>query len=359
MKTTKLVFFSIGIFVILLTVLPLSNLDYWWIRMLDFPHLQLTFLTLIALILYLIKIDVKAPKDYAFIVILIICGAFQLHKIYPYTPLAPYEVQSASSNTKGISIYTCNVHQKNDSIELVLEQIKKFDPDIVLLTETNQKWTKNISNHLNSTYEYKVEIPLENTYGMLLYSRLKLFDANVRYLVSDSVPSIHSKILISKNDTIQLRAIHPTPPMPQENDMSTDRDTEMMMIAKMALDSDLPVVTVGDFNDVAWSKTSVLFQEVSRLLDVRKGRGLFNTFDANNLIMRWPLDHIFISSEFRLKSVEKCEDVNSDHFPLYTELSYEPELANLQRRKPPSEDNLKAAEDQIKIFNANDKRITK
>ncbi len=185
---------------------------------------------------------------------------------------------------------------------------------------------------------------------MLLYSKLELFDTQVKYLVSDSIPSIHAKVKLRSKDTIQLYAIHPTPPMPQENPSSSDRDTEMMFIAKMALESEYPVIVIGDFNDVAWSQTSILFQKVSRLLDVRKGRGLYNTFDANSKIMRWPLDHIFIGSEFRLKKVEKCEDIESDHYPLYTELTFEPNGKNLQLKPYPNKNQLKRAQDQIDAF---------
>ncbi len=332
---------------IIFTLLPFVALDYWWIRMFDFPHLQLTFLTVLAVLTYVIKFDFRAWRDYVFTGVLVLCSLYQFSKIYPYTTFAKYEVLNTVDSSKSLSLFTANVLQKNDKHNLLQDMYKNLDSDIMLFTETDRIWMSAIKNELNSSYISNVEVPKDNTYGMLLYSKLELFDTEVKYLVSDSVPSIHAKVKLASSDTIQLYAIHPTPPMPQENPLSTDRDAEMMMIAKMALDSKYPVIVIGDFNDVAWSQTSKLFQRVSRLLDMRKGRGLYNTYSADSYIMRWPLDHIFISSAFKVKKIQRCEDINSDHYPLYTEISFEPEDHELQQLAFPSLVDLKSAQDQI------------
>lgn len=315
--------------------------------MFDFPHLQLTFLTALALLVYVIKFDFKCWRDYVFAGVLSLCFIFQFSKIYPYTAFADFEVLNADSTKETFKLYTANVLQKNEKHEKLLSQIEQYDADVLLFTETDRVWTSKIKPKVNSNYSYQVEVPKDNTYGMLLYSKFELFDTEVKYMVSDSVPSIHTKVKLPDNTIVQIYAIHPTPPMPQENPSSTDRDAEMMMIAKLALESDYPVVVIGDFNDVAWSVTSKLFQNVSRLLDVRKGRGLFNTYNADSFLLRWPLDHIFISSDFKLKHIERCDDINSDHFPLLTELTYEPNSKNSQERPYPTSEELKSAQDQI------------
>jgi endonuclease/exonuclease/phosphatase (EEP) superfamily protein YafD len=342
---------AFGAVAIVLSLTPYLPFDYWWIRMFDFPHLQLTFLTLLALLVYIIRFDFKQWRDYVFGGALILCFLFQFTKIYPYTRFAPYEMENTTENaTAQISFYTANVLQENTKHEAMLAQIEKYNADVMLFTETDRVWTTAIKKKVDGEYAYQVKVPLDNTYGMFFCSKLPLFDTQVKYLVSDSIPSIHTKVRLASNDTIQIFAIHPTPPMPQENPMSTDRDAEMMMVAKLALESEYPVVVIGDFNDVAWSVTSILFQNVSRLLDVRKGRGLYNTYNAESVIMRWPLDHIFISADFKLKTIEKGEDIHSDHFPLYTSLSFEPETKNSHQRPYPSKEELERARDQIDNF---------
>ncbi|PKA84163.1 endonuclease/exonuclease/phosphatase (EEP) superfamily protein YafD [Ulvibacter sp. MAR_2010_11] len=349
--TLKSFLTGFGILAVVLSLFPYVAVDYWWIRIFDFPHLQLTFLTLIALLVYMIRFNFKEWRDYAFSIVLIACFLFQFTKILPYTVFGPFEMENATNTAApGLTLYTSNVYQENTKYEALCEQINTYNADLLLFTETNMPWMQRIKKEVDSNYSHQVEVPLDNTYGMLFYSKLPLFDTHVKYLVSDSIPSIHTKVLLTANDTIQIFAIHPTPPMPQENPMSTDRDAEMMLIAKLALESKYPVIVIGDFNDVAWSRTSILFQQVSRLLDVRKGRGLFNTFNANNPIMRWPLDHIFISAHFKLKHIEKGDDVHSDHFPLFTSLSFEPESKASHQRPYPSEEELESAQKQIDNF---------
>lgn len=62
---------------------------------------------------------------------------------------------------------------------------------------------------------------------------------------------------------------------------------------------------------------------ISGLLDPRIGRGMYNTFHADYWFMRWPLDHLFHSDHFKLKSVKRLPGFGSDHFALFTELVYE------------------------------------
>ncbi|QNJ98713.1 endonuclease/exonuclease/phosphatase family protein [Constantimarinum furrinae] len=339
---------------ITLTLIPFIAMDFWWIRMFDFPHIQLTILTFTALVVYFMRFDIKRKEDYVFVALILGCFIFQVAKIYPYTPMAPFAVNKASSpediknpiGESDIKLYTANVFQDNKESKHLIAEIEKRDADVLLFVETNQRWRDDIVKDLPSHYQYRVEVPLDNTYGMLLYSKLKLVDPTVQYLVDDSIPSIHSKLILRNGDTIQMYNIHPTPPMPQHNPSSSDRDAEMMKIANLSRQSELPVIVLGDFNDVAWSATTSLFETVGELLDVRKGRGFYNTFNAKSFIFRWPLDHIFISSEFRVIELELGEDINSDHFPTYTHLSFEPNLKEEQAPTPPTADELKRAKEQ-------------
>jgi endonuclease/exonuclease/phosphatase (EEP) superfamily protein YafD len=118
-----------------------------------------------------------------------------------------------------------------------------------------------------------------------------------------------------------------------------------MVVGKETKGKELPIVVMGDLNDVAWSRTNYLFQKISGLVDPRIGRGLYNSFHAGYFFLRFPLDHFFHSTHFRLVELKRLAYFGSDHFPMYIRLSYEPE-AQRQQKAPEAHasDEAQAAE---------------
>ncbi|ALM19924.1 endonuclease [Nonlabens sp. MIC269] len=323
----------LGIVAALLSLMPLVAADFWWIRIFDFPHLLLTSFTFIAIVLYFFVFKPKFINDYTYILILLACFGFQLTKIIPYTFLYPtelLEIQKVSNQQNDISLYVVNVLQKNKDQSAVIKDIKDVNPDIVLALETDQKWANSFRTELQNKYPFMVEQPQDNTYGMLLYSKLPLSDTKINFLVDKEIPSIETKATTSQGEIIQLYAVHPTPPMPQHNPMSSDRDKELMLVALKAHENDLPVVVMGDFNDVIWSDATQLTQRIGKLLDPKKGRGFYNSYHAEYFPLRWPLDHILVSNDFRFVAMGTRPYVGSDHYPLYLKVSLESEIKEEQ-----------------------------
>ncbi|MEJ1221366.1 endonuclease/exonuclease/phosphatase family protein [Sediminicola sp. 1XM1-17] len=347
--TLKLFLQIFGGVAIILTIFPFVAVDHWSVRVFDFPHLQLTLLTMFALLTYFIKFNIHKVSDYLFVTTLLACFIFQGIKIFPYTAFSQFEMNDSSAKAdQEFSIYIANVLQSNDNVQGVIQDAERFQADLALFTETNAEWIRHLKTAFDGKYKYQMKKAEENTYGMILFSKFPLEDGHVRFLVEDSIPSIHTKLILPSGDKVQLYAIHPAPPTPQHNPSSADRDAELMRIAQLTRDSDLPVIVMGDFNDVAWSETTELFQKMSGLLDLRKGRGLFNTYNAKNWLMRWPLDHIYSSAVFRVGDVQLGGKTGSDHFPFFTKLSFEPELAAEQRLPAPSQKEIEEAFEQIK-----------
>ena len=348
-KESRILLAVLGTFAIFSTLVPFIGLEHWTIRSFDYPLLQLATLTLALLLLCIPFFDRKGVCDYILVLLLSTCLALQVFKIFPYTTLANIEVLDASKNPDAtIGIYTANVLQENDDMEGLLRDTENFGADVLLFTETDKRWNNFLDRKLVEKYPYRVRVPKDNTYGMLLYSKFELVHASVKYLVEDSIPSIHTKLVLPSNKLIQLYAIHPSPPTPLHNPKSLDRDAELIKIGRLAKNSKFPVVVMGDFNDVAWSETTRLFQSYSGLLDLRKGRGLFNTYNAKYWFMRWPLDHVFVSPHFSVMDIQLGGAVGSDHFPFYTELGLEPELVPVQELPEPDRETLEKANEQIK-----------
>lgn len=181
-------------------------------------------------------------------------------------------------------------------------------------------------------------MPLDNLYGMHLYSKLELIDPEVKYLVIDDIPSIHSQMRLQDGSIIWLYCLHPMPPSPTEADKSTTRDAELLMVGKHIKEEGQTAILAGDLNDVAWSKTTRRFQRISGLLDPRVGRHFINTFHVKYPFLRWALDHIFHSACFTVVNIERMPSIGSDHFPVMTTLQYEPEETSKQEKNAPTMD---------------------
>ncbi|MEL7087040.1 MAG: endonuclease/exonuclease/phosphatase family protein, partial [Planctomycetota bacterium] len=99
------------------------------------------------------------------------------------------------------------------------------------------------------------------------------------------------------------------------------RDAELMKLARLvADDADRPWLIAGDFNDVAWSRTTRRFEKNSGLLDPRVGRKLLNTYHARLPILRYPLDHVYVAPGFESGGLKRIRIPGSDHFGVLAEL---------------------------------------
>ncbi|MCY7353296.1 MAG: endonuclease/exonuclease/phosphatase family protein [Cytophagaceae bacterium] len=337
-----------GGLLVVISLIPLIRHDYWTFRVFEFPRAQKLVLILLVLVLYLVTQGIQNVVDGVFAGILFLNVGYLVYQVWPYTPLAAIQLQRSQkpNEDQGVKLLICNVYQHNRKSKSLLTLIKAMNPDVVLLAETDTWWAEQTAV-LTKNYPNTVLIPLENTYGMLLYSRLALKKSAVKYLVEPDIPSIHAQVILPSGQAVQLFCLHPTPPVPQENPRSTERDKEILLIGKLSKASQLPVIVAGDLNDVAWSYTSELFQKTSGLLDPRRGRGFFNTFHAKYPLLRFPLDHIFCSTDFKLVRIQRLPHVGSDHFAMFVHLVYDPQAPAQQEEPTATHEETKTAEEKI------------
>lgn len=171
-----------------------------------------------------------------------------------------------------------------------------------------------------------------------------LFGPEVRFLVEDYVPSIKTGLSLPSGARIDLYGLHPKPPPLQDTER---RDAELLLVGQEVQKQAAPSIVAGDLNDVAWSRTNSLFQEVSRLLDPRIGRKPYATFNADWPLLRWPPDHVFFEESFRLLKIAVMGDIGSDHFPFFVALCHDPAAAQIQEQPQPESSDMEAAEEVI------------
>jgi endonuclease/exonuclease/phosphatase (EEP) superfamily protein YafD len=223
----------------------------------------------------------------------------------------------------------------NRSADGLLRSIRFRRPDLVLVLEADRWWEQRL-REIEAEYPHTVKQPQDNTYGMLLYSRRELLAPRVEFLIQADVPSIHAQVRLGSGDLCQVHALHPHPPSPLGRDTTTNRDAELLVVGNRVRHSAGPALVAGDLNDVAWSRTTTLFQRVSGLLDPRKGRGMFNTYNARSALLRFPVDHVFHSHHFMVAELTRLPAFGSDHFPIFVVLRLAPAGGLLQEGPPAS-----------------------
>jgi endonuclease/exonuclease/phosphatase (EEP) superfamily protein YafD len=339
---------SLVVLIVIATLMPLSRHTEWWVRDLDFPRLQIAAVALAVLVAEAVFLDIGERESPILMLVTAACLAYQAWWIVPYTRPWKNEVKQAVGGTPGdrIRILTANVLTPNRNTEGLIALIRKHKPHVFVTLETDQWWQDRL-DVLEAEYPHTMKCPLDNLYGMHVYSNLPLEDAKIQFLVEDDIPSMHTLVVLPSGRKVRMHFLHPAPPSPTEHDESTERDAELLVVAKSVAGLDTPVIVAGDLNDVAWSTTTRLFRKISGLLDPRIGRGMFNTFHADHWFLRWPLDHLFHSNHFTLGFIQRLPSFGSDHFAMLVELVYDRARGADQEGLEADEEDHELAEEKI------------
>lgn len=345
----SLIALSILTFILVIfTLAPLSRKEVWWIRGLDFPRLQFFFTSIFLLVVEIAVLDFTDELSWIIAGFTFLCMLYHGWWILPYTKLFKPEVKrSAEIHTENkLRLMISNVLESNENYKNLLELVSENDPDILATLETNKWWEKKLRT-LEETYPCSVKCPMENRYGMHVYSKFPLENVEVRFLIEDDVPSVKADVTLPSDRKVRLYIVHPAPPSPTENEESAERDAELILVAKESSELSGPVIVSGDLNDVAWSETTRLFRKISELLDPRIGRGMFNTFHAEYTFIRWPLDHLFHSKHFLLAEIKRLPAFGSDHFPILVELVLKEENGENEESPKASDGDKEVAEEKL------------
>ncbi|WP_409432247.1 endonuclease/exonuclease/phosphatase family protein [Litorimonas sp. RW-G-Af-16] len=301
--------------VLLGTAIPFLREQVWWLRAWTYARLQMLVLLSGTAIVHAFHPGLDTLFDQLIFVGLIIGILSCLRDIVPFTKLwwtQTPEAKLSDTNTS-IRLMVGNVLMENSEQEAYLSQIKDISPDILFLVETDAAWRSALSE-LEAEYPHTYMLPLPDFNGMLFYSRYPILNVQERYFIQDHIPSLTIDLDVGHSQALRFYGVHPRPPRPEDD--TSDLDAELNLVANEVGHLAGPVIVTGDLNDVGWSSTTKKFLRMSGLLDPRHGRGLFNSYNAKNPIVRWPLDHVFHSKHFSLIDMKRLKACGSDHFPL-------------------------------------------
>lgn len=310
------------------TALPWVRSGWWVVRVCDFPRAQLGAVGVLGAVVagVLLVAGYRSAPVVAALALFVICGAVQGVHVVQFLPIWPDAVVSAEESDGGerVRMLISNLDYENEQREEVVRWLERDDLDLLVLVEVNDQWMRDLGG-VRERYGYRLEAVRPEGLGIVLWSKLELSDARVEHLISDDRPSLHATAHMPGGWSFAVNAVHPTPPGLEEEDGdredSRERDAELILLANRIADDDqLERLVIGDLNDAAWSHTTRMFLRISGMKDPRRGRGMFSTYPASVPLLRYPIDHVFVSDGFRVRELRRETAPGSDHLAMFADL---------------------------------------
>jgi endonuclease/exonuclease/phosphatase (EEP) superfamily protein YafD len=256
------------------------------------------------------------------------CLFVQGRKIIGFIPfISKKSIKSETENQASLSIYVSNVRVVNERYDLLAQSVAKNNPDLLVLSETDRDWDSANTEAFRAEFPYSFKDIRDSGHGLSVRSKFRLSNTEIHHLVSKDRPSLSLDINIDGVGEVKLWVLHPSPPGIQMDNgnlkNSRPRDAELLLLAKKLEGFKPPVIVAGDLNDTGWSRTTLLFKNKSGLRDPRTGRGFFNTYPVKYPFLRFPIDHVFLSSHFSVLRLKTLEDIGSDHLPMLIDVYLE------------------------------------
>jgi endonuclease/exonuclease/phosphatase (EEP) superfamily protein YafD len=277
----------------------------WWVFDL-FSHFRVQYFQL-ALILAGIAIWKRQNKRLV---------AFVLLACLNYAVVLPfYFGKPAVADEPPVRAMLMNILASNGNIQRVLSEIKRANPDILILEEVTPKWAKELDR---LDYPYRVVEARDDCFGLMLLSRYPLSKTRVLFVGPADVPTITANVHLPQGE-ISLIATHPLPPI--SGKYSALRNGQLEELPELLARQDRPVLLVGDLNVSPWSAHFARLLKDSGLQNSMKHFGFQPSWPADNRLLRIPIDHVLHSPQIVIYHRAVGPNVGSDHLPVIVDFT--------------------------------------
>ncbi|MEM9403043.1 MAG: endonuclease/exonuclease/phosphatase family protein [Pseudomonadota bacterium] len=213
------------------------------------------------------------------------------------------------------SVFASNLSPNNTDLHTLAGVIEKSAPDIVGLVELTPASRSGISTTLDA-YPYRFEAPDNSPWGIGLYSRFPIVDAQL-VRESEGEPPFIVATVAFESSVMTVVVLHPYPPRSAK--LTARRNSTLGAVAALASDDDRPVLVMGDLNVALWSRVYRRFEAESRLVNSRRGYGVTGTWPPSK-ILGVPIDHVLVSRDIEVLDFRVMGFVGSDHLPVYASI---------------------------------------
>jgi endonuclease/exonuclease/phosphatase (EEP) superfamily protein YafD len=206
-----------------------------------------------------------------------------------------------------ITVAQMNVYAANCTNAQQFPFSELHNVDVVTIQELNEPCHYTLTETLKSAFPHFVEEPWDTCcYGLGLYSKWPILAHEVVSVFD--VPII--KAVVRCND-VDLTVISLHTMAPAFPDLTTERNTQLRAVSKMASEFVGPSIVLGDFNLVPWDREFKQFLKAANLSSVRDG--FQATFPMDLGVPLIPIDHVCYSEHFHPTECRVVNIPGSDH----------------------------------------------
>jgi endonuclease/exonuclease/phosphatase (EEP) superfamily protein YafD len=211
-----------------------------------------------------------------------------------------------------------NVLRENQDRQTVIDFVQIADPDVILLFETDQAWQAALSTALAERWPHQKVVPLNNHYGMCLFSKQQWTSAQQLELTALQIPLFDVQFAEPDWRMISTHALAPL-----GGRAWRVRNEQFDAIAKLVSAGETRrTVLVGDLNCTPWAPKMRAFVKQTGLRDAAYGHQLkFTWYVAPLPLAGLPIDHVLVGAEIGVTSHQVGPPLGSDHRPVTVELA--------------------------------------
>lgn len=210
------------------------------------------------------------------------------------------------SGTEFLRVALLYVHEDNDAYAEVVAVARSTGADVLAVLETDDRWYQDLVAALGDQYPWHVHGGGERFYGIALFSRVPVRNADVVSL--DGLPSIRAAITTPSGPLI-LFAVHLR--APESAAKTAQRNRQWRMLETWVSEEAGPVCVVGDLNTVPWDRS---FRNFIGATGVDGGRDILRptwpTYAGACLV---PLDHLLAGHGAQVGATHLLDIPGSDH----------------------------------------------
>ncbi|MEZ4510841.1 MAG: endonuclease/exonuclease/phosphatase family protein [Chloroflexota bacterium] len=242
--------------------------------------------------------------------------------------VAPFYFPAATSVVHAANIPTyravmLNVYTDSKHYGEVLDFLQTADPDVIVLTEVLQGWSKALEPLL-ATYPYTNYEAARNFGGTVIYSRFPLAAGSSFAAISANGNGRPTALvqLDMAGQPVTIIGTHPR--SPQSVGRMEERNAQMVELGSMVAQQSGSVLLLGDLNTSPWSPIFKQFLAVSGLKNGRLGFGLQATWPSFVGSLGIPIDHALVSPNIHITQFQRGPNVGSDHYPIIVDFALPP-----------------------------------